>query len=157
MHKKFEINLTNIKGSCQSGWKVVPHDSKSDLPQVQTKILVKIHHCHLRDLEKVVPIQRCWSSNSAISVKKLPLIFLLYIYYSNRVIFYQLNFILLYVHNESTQLLLPYEKKTCPPLPYHMEKCIWERCMKYSKRGSQRIFSLDYTFNEILEDFYLLR
>ena len=31
MHKKFEINLTKIKGSCQSGRKVVPHDSKSDL------------------------------------------------------------------------------------------------------------------------------
>ena len=32
MHKKFEINQTKIKGSRQSGSKVVPHDSKSDLP-----------------------------------------------------------------------------------------------------------------------------
>ena len=32
MHKKFEINLTKIKGRCQSGRKVLPHDSKSDLP-----------------------------------------------------------------------------------------------------------------------------
>ena len=32
MHKKFEINRTKIKGSCQSGSKVVPHDSKNDLP-----------------------------------------------------------------------------------------------------------------------------
>ena len=32
MHKKFEINQTKIKGGCQSGRKVVPHDSKSDLP-----------------------------------------------------------------------------------------------------------------------------
>ena len=32
MHKKFEINLTNIKGGCQSGRKVVAHNSKSDLP-----------------------------------------------------------------------------------------------------------------------------
>ena len=32
MHKKFEINQTKIKGSCQSGRKVVTHDSKSDLP-----------------------------------------------------------------------------------------------------------------------------
>ena len=34
MHKKFEINWTKIKGSCQSGRKVVTHDSKSDLPLV---------------------------------------------------------------------------------------------------------------------------
>ena len=32
MHKKFEINQTKIKGGCQSGRKVVLHDSKSDLP-----------------------------------------------------------------------------------------------------------------------------
>ena len=32
IHKKFEINRTKIKGGCQSGRKVVPHDSKSDLP-----------------------------------------------------------------------------------------------------------------------------
>ena len=32
MHKKFEIKRTKIKGSCQSGIKVVTHDSKSDLP-----------------------------------------------------------------------------------------------------------------------------
>ena len=28
----FEVNRTKIKGGCQSGRKVVPHDSKSDLP-----------------------------------------------------------------------------------------------------------------------------
>ena len=28
----FEVNQTKIKGGCQSGRKVVPHDSKSDLP-----------------------------------------------------------------------------------------------------------------------------
>ena len=32
MHKKFEIKKTKIKGGCKSGRKVVPHDSKSDLP-----------------------------------------------------------------------------------------------------------------------------
>ena len=32
MHKKFEMNQTKIKGSCQSGRKVVTHNSKSDLP-----------------------------------------------------------------------------------------------------------------------------
>ena len=32
MHKKFERNWTKIKGGCQSGRKVVTHDSKSDLP-----------------------------------------------------------------------------------------------------------------------------
>ena len=31
MHKKFEINRTNIKGGYQSGRKVVTHNSKSDL------------------------------------------------------------------------------------------------------------------------------
>ena len=33
MYKKFEINLTKVKGGCKSGRKVVTHDSKSDLPQ----------------------------------------------------------------------------------------------------------------------------
>ena len=32
MDKKFEINRTKIKGSCQSGRKVVTHNSKSYLP-----------------------------------------------------------------------------------------------------------------------------
>ena len=40
MHKKFEINHTKIKGGCQSGSKVVPHDSKSDLPLVPNMTLV---------------------------------------------------------------------------------------------------------------------
>ena len=31
-HVIFEVNQTKIKGGCQSGRKVVPHDSKSDLP-----------------------------------------------------------------------------------------------------------------------------
>ena len=31
MQKKFEINRTKIKGGCQSGRKVVTHNSKSDL------------------------------------------------------------------------------------------------------------------------------
>ena len=30
----FEVNQTKVKGGCQSGRKVVPHDSKSDLPLV---------------------------------------------------------------------------------------------------------------------------
>ena len=30
----FEVNQTKIKGGCQSGRKVVTHDSKSDLPLV---------------------------------------------------------------------------------------------------------------------------
>ena len=32
MHKKFGINRTKIKGSCQLGKKVGTHNSKSDLP-----------------------------------------------------------------------------------------------------------------------------
>ena len=38
MHNKFEINLTKIKGNCQSGRNVVTHDSKSDLHLVVTNI-----------------------------------------------------------------------------------------------------------------------
>ena len=34
MYKKFEINQTKMKGGCESGRKVVAHNSKSDLPQV---------------------------------------------------------------------------------------------------------------------------
>ena len=37
MQKQFEINRTKIKGGCQSGRKVVPHDSESDLPLVLGK------------------------------------------------------------------------------------------------------------------------
>ena len=32
MHKKFEKNRRKIKGGCQSGRKVVTHNSKNDLP-----------------------------------------------------------------------------------------------------------------------------
>ena len=42
MHKKFEINQTKIKGSCQSGRKVVTHDSKSDLPLSDYNVLLTI-------------------------------------------------------------------------------------------------------------------
>ena len=38
MQKRFEINRTKIKGGCQSGRKVVTHDSKSDLPLVCTYV-----------------------------------------------------------------------------------------------------------------------
>ena len=34
VHVNFEVNQTNIKGGRQSGKKVVPHNSKSDLPLV---------------------------------------------------------------------------------------------------------------------------
>ena len=39
MHEKFEMNRTKIRGSCQSGRKVVTHGSKSDLPIVITKFI----------------------------------------------------------------------------------------------------------------------
>ena len=32
-----EVNQTKIKGGCQSERKVLPHDSKSDLPLVHTR------------------------------------------------------------------------------------------------------------------------
>ena len=34
----FEANQTKIKGGCQSERKVVPHDSKSDLPPVDLRL-----------------------------------------------------------------------------------------------------------------------
>ena len=43
MHKKFEINQTRIKGGYQFGRKVVPHDSKSDLPLVYKLIYTLTH------------------------------------------------------------------------------------------------------------------
>ena len=36
-HGDFEVNQTKIRGGCQSRRKVVPHDSKSDLPLVPSK------------------------------------------------------------------------------------------------------------------------
>ena len=41
MDKKFEINQTKIKGSCQSGRDVVAHDSKNDLPLVSICLLLQ--------------------------------------------------------------------------------------------------------------------
>ena len=41
MKKKFEINKTKIKGGCQSGIKVVTHNSKSDLPLAVTGTVCK--------------------------------------------------------------------------------------------------------------------
>ena len=41
MHKKFEINRKKIKGGCQSGRKVVTHNSKSYLPLVKLYSSIK--------------------------------------------------------------------------------------------------------------------
>ena len=38
MHKKFEINRTEIKCGCQSGRKLVTHNCKSDLPLTDVRI-----------------------------------------------------------------------------------------------------------------------
>ena len=40
MHRKFEINLTKIKGSCHSGRQVVTYNSKSDLPIYRVNNLI---------------------------------------------------------------------------------------------------------------------
>ena len=52
MQKKFEINQTKIKGSCQSRRKVVTHDSKSDLPLVYI-LLARwvISTCHFKPVK----------------------------------------------------------------------------------------------------------
>ena len=39
MHKELEINQIKIKCGCQSGRKVVTHNSKSDLPLDSSKVL----------------------------------------------------------------------------------------------------------------------
>ena len=64
MDKKFEINQTKIKGSCQSGRKVLTHNSKSDLPPeivkwnlkktylwLQWNVLFKVGNRGLYDLQ----------------------------------------------------------------------------------------------------------
>ena len=53
MYKKFEINRTNIKGGCQSGRKVVTHNSKSNFPLVPDNtrdLLTKI--CAVRAIDE---------------------------------------------------------------------------------------------------------
>ena len=46
MRKKFEINRTKIKGSCQLGGKVVTHDSKTDLSLVDKEICIRLEIIH---------------------------------------------------------------------------------------------------------------
>ena len=41
MHKKFEINQTNVKAGCQSGRKVVTHNSNSNLSLVKMEKISK--------------------------------------------------------------------------------------------------------------------
>ena len=43
MHKKFEINQTKVEGGCQSGRKVVTHNSKSDLLLPTYVLKLEIH------------------------------------------------------------------------------------------------------------------
>ena len=51
MHKKFEINRTKVKGGCQSGSKVVSHNSKSDLPLEQQQYLEQQRNPHMNQYE----------------------------------------------------------------------------------------------------------
>ena len=55
MHKKFEINRTKSKGGCQSGRKLVPHNSKIDLPPKTEIYSLRLHffsNTSLYDAEK---------------------------------------------------------------------------------------------------------
>ena len=45
------LNQTKIKGGCQSGRKVVPHDSKSDLPLATLSDHMHMHKYFLKKLE----------------------------------------------------------------------------------------------------------
>ena len=59
MKKKFEIHRAKTKGGCQSGRKVVTHNSKSDLPldmQVETFCL-SINRWHPRLQSKFFPFK----------------------------------------------------------------------------------------------------
>ena len=54
MPKKFEKNRIKIKGGCQSGIKVVTHDSKSDLPLPLWKTCLKrqkFQNCSIHGVE----------------------------------------------------------------------------------------------------------
>ena len=60
MLKKFEINRTKIKGSCQSGRKVITHDSKSDLPlEFEIFFFFSYNKSHQSLLDRV-PIWSLW-------------------------------------------------------------------------------------------------
>ena len=53
MLKKFEIGRTKIKGGCQSGKKVVPHDSKVDLHQYFGQKNTNDHFFYYKKTDKV--------------------------------------------------------------------------------------------------------
>ena len=51
MHKEFDINRKKIKGDCQSGRKVVTHNSKSDLPLIFPKLFFTTSPMPLESVE----------------------------------------------------------------------------------------------------------
>ena len=66
MHKKFEINQTKIKAGCQSGRKVVTHNSKSDLPLHSCQVIQSQSACKKakeRERESFRKIVRCGLGN----------------------------------------------------------------------------------------------
>ena len=66
MHKKFEINWTKIKGGCQSGRKVVTHNSKSDLPLVFSFDFSNSELVLLVKFMKIIEVQDMNSSDFSI-------------------------------------------------------------------------------------------
>ena len=53
--KKFEINQTKIKGGCQSGRKLVTHNSKSDLPVVYlSRRQIQVRNCCVGRLKCII-------------------------------------------------------------------------------------------------------
>ena len=69
MHKKFNINRTKIKGSCQSRRKVVTHDSKSDLPLANERASVSRDSTSRYSLSFVI-----WVSESQPNYEQTPCI-----------------------------------------------------------------------------------
>ena len=83
MHKKFEINRTKIKVGCQSGRKVVAHDSKSDLPLTSYICLIEINlqvtgeFCFLKQIWKKICVLRQILEKMTLCVSLLAAFFLL--------------------------------------------------------------------------------
>ena len=69
MHKKFEINRAKIKGGCQSGRKVVAHDSKSELPLCMYSYSQNM--CYILQTETVHIHQLEWYSPCRILNRKV--------------------------------------------------------------------------------------
>ena len=73
MHKKFEIRRTKIKGGCQSGRKVVTHDSKSDLlldPDILPNLYADVYRFFDPASLNPVIIKELWVHNGSLEIDR---------------------------------------------------------------------------------------